>query len=120
MATPMSEGQHRLADRIQQALDESVDSPWCVHRLYEEVVASVGFEDRGNGLEVTRRAADRLVEAGRARFEGVSAISIGVHCEDALYWSVNSPHTALEQFGPSYESPTILRRLASHFQCHGL
>lgn len=109
-----------VAERIQEVLDRNVDQPWCVHRLYEEVVSGFGYEDRGRGLEFTRVAADGLVRSGQARYEGVSAISIGVHCEDALYWSMKSPHTTLDQFGPQYESPTILRRLASHFQCHGL
>jgi hypothetical protein len=109
-----------IADRILEVLDTHSGQPWCVHRLYEEVVSGFGYEDRGRGLDITRGAADGLVQSGRARYEGVSAISIGVHCEDAMYWSMKSPYTSLDQFGPSYESPTILQRLASHFQCHGL
>jgi hypothetical protein len=120
MATTLPDRRPMLAVRIQKALDENADLPWCVHRLYEEVVSPAGFDDRGRGLEVTRGAADLLVEQARARSETVSAISIGVHCEDALFWSVHSDRTRLEEFGAQYESPTILRRLAAHFQCHGL
>ncbi len=71
-------------------------------------------------LEVTRRAADDLVTEGRAQREFVSAIGIGVQCEDSLYWSAGCRKRTLADFGPEYESPTVLRRLASHFQCHGL
>jgi hypothetical protein len=109
-----------LASRIEHTLTEDVDRPWCVHRLYEEVVAAPGPGGRESMLELTQRAADELVAVGRARREYVSAIGIGVHCEDALYWAPNCQQSCLADFGPEYESPTILHRMASHFQCRGL
>jgi hypothetical protein len=109
-----------LPDLIARILDGDPNQPWCVHRIYEEVISPDSPYDRRSGLSATREAADRLVHDGRAQFETVSAISIGVHCEDALYWSLRSSKKCLDDFGPEYESPTILRRLASHFQCHGL
>lgn len=120
MAQGLTSRRSELADRIQRALDGSPEQPWCVHRLYEEIIAPQGYDDRSVGLDVTRHASELLVETGRAKFEQVSATSIGVHCEDALYWSTHSPRLRLAEFGPQYESPTMLRRLASHFQCHGL
>lgn len=109
-----------LKDRIETVLDETPDRPWCVHRLYEELLATGSPNSREVLLEVTRRAADELVDDGRAQREFVSAIGIGVHCEDSLYWPNDSGKRTLADFGPEYDSPTILRRLASHFQCHGL
>ena len=109
-----------LAMRLGESLDSDLDRPWCKHRLYEEVVLPHGWTDRENMLLVTERAADELVAAGRARREYISAIGIGVHCEDSLYWSPKANRSALADFGPEFESPTVLRRLASHFQCHGL
>jgi hypothetical protein len=109
-----------LKDRIEQALDRTPDRPWCVHRLYEELVAGPANGSRDALLDVTRQAAEELVVEGRARREFVSAIAIGVHCEDALYWTRDSDHRRLADFGPEYESPTVLRRLAAHIQCHGL
>jgi hypothetical protein len=109
-----------LKERIEAALDRTPDRPWCVHRLYEELVAGPAAGGRDDMLVVTRNAAEELVVEGRAKREFVSAIGIGVHCEDSLYWSRNSTKGALADFGPDYESPTVLRRLASHFQCHGL
>ncbi|MGA9838935.1 MAG: hypothetical protein WBF81_03405 [Thermoplasmata archaeon] len=106
--------------RIQATLDETPERPWCVHRLYEELLAKGPSPSRDDGLVVTQGAADDLVTAGRAHREFVSAVGIGVHCEDSLYWSRHSEKTSLAEFGPEYESPTVLRRLASHFQCHGL
>jgi hypothetical protein len=107
-------------DRIETTLEESPDRPWCVHRLYEETLTVSPTVGREGMLSLTQQAADDLVSAGRAYREFVSAVGIGVHCEDSLYWSHDSEKRTLAEFGPEYESPTILRRLASHFQCHGL
>jgi hypothetical protein len=109
-----------LPARIEETLNEEPEKPWCVHRLYETLVARTAPGDREEGLRETRQAADQLSQEGRVRREAVSAVSIGVHCEDSLYWSVRSPKRRLEEFGPEYEAPTILHRLASHMQCHGL
>jgi hypothetical protein len=106
---------------LQSALDEDPERPWCVHRLYEEAILPAGLQgQRERMLEVTEQAANSLVAAGRARHEAVSALAIGVHCSDTVYWSVRSPHRRLEEFGPDYEAPTVLQRLASHMHCHGL
>jgi hypothetical protein len=109
-----------LKSRIEEVLDRDPDRPWCVHRLYEELIATWSAAPRDDMLEVTRKAAEDLVQEGRAQREFVSAIGIGVHCEDSVYWAEASAKHRLSDFGPEYESPTILRRLASHFQCHGL
>jgi hypothetical protein len=109
-----------LKDRIETVIDGDPDRPWCVHRLYEELLATGSPNSRDVLLDVTRNAADELVREGRAQREFVSAIGIGVHCEDSLYWPRDSTKHTLADFGPEYESPTILRRLASHFQCRGL
>lgn len=71
-------------------------------------------------LRLTRAAADDLATRGTVKREAVSAVAIGVHCEDELYWSALSPRDRLEEFGPEYQSPRVLQRLSSHFQCHGL
>jgi hypothetical protein len=109
-----------LKQRIAETLDHHPEEPWCVHRLFETLTPPVGLFDRDRGLDAARHAADELTEEGRARRELVSAISIGVHCDDSVYWSLRSGKARLAEFGPAYESPTILRRLGSHFQCHGL
>jgi len=109
-----------LATQIDSALSGDLDRPWCVHRLYEELLAAPGGASQDHMLVATQQAADELVAAGRARREYVSATAIGVHCEDALYWSARSERLQLIEFGPEFESPTLLRRLASHVQCHGL
>ena len=109
-----------LADRIQVALNEVPYRPWCVHRLYEELIPSRTPSERDGLLLETQQAADALVRAGRAIGETVSAVSIGVHCQDSLYWTPDARISRLEDFGPEYESPTILRRLASHMFCRGL
>jgi hypothetical protein len=106
--------------RIEATLNDAPYRPWCVHRLYEELIPASVPSDRDGLLSQTQRAADALVLEGRAVRETVSALAIGVHCEDSLYWSPNAEKTRLEDFGPEYESPTILRRLASHMYCHGL
>ena len=71
-------------------------------------------------LALTQNAAEELVREGRVCREYVSTVGIGVHCEDSLYWLPLVGRTCLADFGPEYESPVILQRLASHFQCHGL
>jgi hypothetical protein len=109
-----------LKDRIERTLEETPYRPWCVHRLYEELIVTGAPDAREHMLEVTQRAAEELVAEGRAQREFVSAIGIGVHCEDSLYWCRESEKLRLADFGPEYESPTVLRRLASHFQCRGL
>ena len=109
-----------LSAQIDEALNGDLARPWCVHRLYEVLLAGAAVGARDGLLEVTQRAADELVHQGRARKEYVSAITIGVHCEDSLYWSSRSEAQRLSDFGPEFESPTVLRRLASHFQCRGL
>jgi hypothetical protein len=109
-----------LPDRIERTLNETPERPWCVHRLYDELLAADAPEDRDGLLLQTKAAADGLVRAGRAKGETVSAVSIGVHCQDSVYWSPTAGKQRLEDFGPEYESPTILRRLASHMYCHGL
>ena len=109
-----------LASKLDSALNSDLDRPWCVHRLYDLDPSAATATDRDSGLMLVQRAADELVAAGQAVREYVSATGIGVHCEDALYWSPQAQRTQLAQFGPEYESPTILYRLASHFRCHGL
>jgi len=109
-----------LKVRIQATLEKNPDRPWCLHRLYEELMPRGSPLGRDEMLEVTRRAADELVTEGRAYSEFVSATAIGIQCEDALYWSRPSGKKVLAEFGPEYESPTILRRLGSHIQCRGL
>jgi hypothetical protein len=120
MASAVKTPKVDLALRVQQALDRDPDRPMCIHRLYEEVIAPVHEGALEPMLDVTQRIADEVVARGRARKESVSALSIGVHCEDCMYWSMRSSRTRLEDFGPAYESPAILNRLASHFRCHGL
>ncbi|MCI4335581.1 MAG: hypothetical protein L3K17_00060 [Thermoplasmata archaeon] len=109
-----------LMDRIEEALNEEPYRPWCLHRLCEEVVATRIPRDRDGLLRLTEQLADQLAAEGRAQREPVSALSIGVHCQDSLYWSVKANQHHLEEFGPEYEVPTILHRLASHMYCHGL
>jgi len=109
-----------LAIQIESALNDDLDRPWCVHRVYEEFLSSPGLGSREELLGVAQKAAEELVRAGRARQEYVSATSIGVHCEDTLYWSSRSARERLADFGPAYEWPTVVQRLGSHFQCRGL
>jgi len=109
-----------LATQVQEALNADLDRPWCVHRLYEQVLSAHGSGSRDDMLVVTQCAADELVAHRLARREYVSAVAIGVHCEDALYWSAHSPNQRLADFGPEFESPTVMRRMASHMTCRGL
>ncbi|MGP8072965.1 MAG: hypothetical protein ACLPZM_07545 [Thermoplasmata archaeon] len=112
--------QKGLEERIESSLNGDPSRPRCVHGLYEELLAPEGGANRDDLLDLTRRAAGDLVEHGRARRRYVSAIAIGAHCEDEVFWSVQSPHRELEDFGPEYEQLAIARRLASHFVCRGL
>ena len=109
-----------LGEEIHAALETDLERPWCIHRLYEEVVSPSGKFPLDDLLLKTELAANRLAETGRARREPISALAIGVHCEDCLYWSVRAPQERLDDFGPEFASPELLNRLASHFQCHGL
>jgi hypothetical protein len=109
-----------LSAPIEQLLESDLEKPWCVHRIARALSESLPESDRPVRFDVVEAAADHLVEAGRALGEKVSAISIGVHCQDSVYWSRKAPERQLEAFGPEYESPRILHRLAAHFECHGL
>jgi hypothetical protein len=127
MATYASEGAvasvmplATLRERIEAALAEEPLRPWCVHRLYEDLTDPDGRWDREHGLFQTQYAADVLASEGRVRRESVSAVTIGVQCQDTVYWSLHSECERLEEFGPDYETPAILHRLGAHFQCHGL
>jgi len=120
VAPPRSASLGTLRERIEATLNDSPDRPWCIHRLYEHLLARESPRDREGSLRATEEAADQLATDGEARREAVSAVSIGVHCQDALYWSTLSDKRRLDDFGPEYESPAILHRLASHMQCRGL
>jgi hypothetical protein len=109
-----------LEARIESALDREPNRPRCVHSLYEELIGPSPDTQREGLLDLTRRAAEDLVDHGRARRRFVSAIAIGAHCEDAVYWSARSPHRELEEFGPEFETLAIARRLASCIRCSGL
>lgn len=118
MADPRS--RTRLEEQIESSLNQDPERPRCVHGLYEELLAPGSQDDRDDLLDLTRQAAEDLVERGLARRRYISAIAIGAHCEDSVYWSAQSPHRELEEFGPEFEQLAVARRLASHFQCHGL
>lgn len=120
MLARSAEPSPELMARIENALDTDPDRPWCVHRLYEELLTPSDRQDRESMLDATERAADELAEKGRVQRERISAFSIGVHCEDSVYWSRRSEKARLSDFGPEYEEPVVLRRLASHFRCTGL
>jgi hypothetical protein len=109
-----------LSRQVEVVLERHPDRPYCVHGLFEELLAPLARGNRDQLLDATRHAADEAVSRGRARMEFVSAIAIGVHCEDVMYWSIRSPKLHLKDFGPEYESPTILSRLGAHITCHGL
>jgi hypothetical protein len=110
----------KRATQIDSALKGDVDRPWCVHRIYEELFQTPTPGSRDDDLVVTQKAAEELVAIGKARRESISAISIGVHCEDTLYWSALADKKRLADFGPEYEWPTVLQRLGAHIQCRGL
>ncbi|MCI4326708.1 MAG: hypothetical protein L3K16_03610 [Thermoplasmata archaeon] len=109
-----------LRDRIQATLDQEPYRPWCVHGLYEELTDPDGLGDRETLLMRTQLAADELAANGVLYRESISAVTIGVHCQDTLYWTKRAGIAQLEEFGPEYESPAILHRLGAHFLCHGL
>jgi hypothetical protein len=109
-----------LMQEIAQVVESDLDRPWCVHRIYEEAVSPGGRFPLDDLLLKTELAANQLAAEGRLCAEAVSTVSIGVHCQDSVYWSLRSPHRKLEEFGPDYESPRVLYRLASHFRCRGL
>jgi len=109
-----------LMAQIASAVETDLERPWCIHRLYEEVVSPSGQFPLDDLLLKTELAANQLAAKGAIRAEPVSTVSIGVHCQDSLYWSVRCPHHSLAEFGPEYETPRVLYRLASHFRCQGL
>ncbi|HKV90414.1 MAG TPA: hypothetical protein VJQ43_04350 [Thermoplasmata archaeon] len=109
-----------LQDRIEAAVNDEPYRPWCVHRLHEELADAIPLADREHMFLMTQLAADQLAAMGRIQREEVNAVTIGVHCQDTLYWSPQAGKRRVEEFGPDYESPTLLRRLGAHFQCHGL
>jgi hypothetical protein len=109
-----------LRDRIQATLEQEPYRPWCVHGLSEELADPGGFGDRDELLMRTQLAADELAANGVLRREEISAIAIGVHCQDTLYWSKRAAMDRLDDFGPDYENPALLHRLGAHFRCHGL
>lgn len=109
-----------VKDRIEPTLNERPDRPYCQHRLFREVVLPAIDPGSSDLLKATQLAARELAKDRRARCEAVSTLPIGVHCENWVSWSMRSPRTHLDEFGPDCESPAILYRLASHFQCQGL
>lgn len=109
-----------LKAHIESNLHDSVDRPICVHGLYESLKDDLPSTGRDDLVEKVRSAAEALVAEGQARHAYVSAIAIGAHCEDEVFWSSRSPHQRLEEFGPEFDPMEVARRLASHFVCHGL
>jgi hypothetical protein len=109
-----------LQDQIETTLDDSPDRPICVHGLYETLKDGEVTGKREEVVELLRSAAENLVREGHAHHAFVSAIAVGAHCEDEVFWSAHSPHHHLEEFGPEFEPYAVARRLASHFECHGL
>ncbi|MCI4373376.1 MAG: hypothetical protein L3K02_07030 [Thermoplasmata archaeon] len=114
---PQSAG---LKDQIESSLNDSPDRPICVHGLYETIKEADPAARREDMVESVRAAAEDLVQEGHAQHAYVSAIAIGAHCEDEVFWSSRSPNQHLEEFGPEFEQLAVARRLASHFECHGL
>jgi hypothetical protein len=109
-----------LEAQIESSLNDSPDRPICVHGLYETVKDADPTVARDQMVEQVRAAAEHLVQEGHAHHAFVSAIAIGAHCEDAVFWSAHSRHHLLEEFGPEFDQIAVARRLASHFECHGL
>lgn len=120
MGAPRTLSLEELKLQIQTAIRSEPLQPWCVHRLAESILAPDDPDVRTSAVLRTENAANVLTDEGKARRETVSAVTIGVHCQDTLYWSPEATQKALEDFGPEYESPAVLRRLASHMYCHGL
>jgi hypothetical protein len=117
---PKASAPRALKDRIEAAVNDEPFRPWCVHRLHEELGGPDPTEDREYQLMATQLAADQLADRGRLLRQEVSAVTIGVHCQDTLYWSPKAGFSSVDEFGPDYESPALLRRLGTHFLCHGL
>jgi hypothetical protein len=109
-----------LQDQVEATLNDSPDRPICVHGLLETLKESEGGAPRDEVMELVRTAAENLVREGQAHHAFVSAIAVGAHCEDEVFWTSRSPHQQLEEFGPEFEQFAVARRLASHFVCHGL
>jgi hypothetical protein len=109
-----------LKERIEANLNDSPERPICVHGLCETLQDADPTASREVLVESVRAAAEDLVQEGHAQHAYVSAIAIGAHCEDEVFWSARSPYQHLEEFGPEFEQLTVARRLASHFECHGL
>jgi hypothetical protein len=109
-----------LQEQIEASLNESLERPICVHGLYETVKDADPAAPRDDLVERVRSAAENLVREGHAQHAYVSAIAIGAHCEDEVFWSSRSPCQRLEEFGPEFDPLAVARRLASHFECHGL
>jgi hypothetical protein len=122
IAEPRSElsSGRELRDRIEAAVNEEPFRPWCVHRLHEDLVEPFSQENRDYQLLATQLAADQLADRGRLLRQELSAVTIGVHCQDTIYWSPKAGFATVDEFGPDYETPALLRRLGAHFQCHGL
>ena len=110
----------KLMECVEDALNHDLERPWCVHRLVEEVIRPAGSATRTISWKSSNKRAWPYVGEGRAQFELVSALAIGAHCEDALFWSARAHQRELADFGPEYEAPWVLERLVSHFQCRGL
>jgi hypothetical protein len=115
--TPAVDG---LKEQIEANLNDSLERPICVHGLMETIKQSAPSATRADLVESVRAAAEDLVQEGHAQHAYVSAIAIGAHCEDEVFWSARSPFLHLEEFGPEFEQLAVARRLASHFECHGL
>jgi len=109
-----------LQTRVEATLNDSPDRPICVHGLFETLQEPEPTGPREEVVELVRRAAENLVRDGQAQHAFVSAIAVGAHCEDEVFWSSRSPFRRLEEFGPEFEQFAVARRLASHFECHGL
>jgi len=109
-----------LQGQVEATLNETPERPICVHGLYETLKETEFSGPREEVVELVRRAAENLVRDGQAQHAYVSAIAVGAHCEDEVFWSSRSPFRRLEEFGPEFEQFAVARRLASHFECHGL
>jgi hypothetical protein len=109
-----------LREGIRIVLSQEPWRPRCVHGLYEELTEAHGLADRDVLLMRTQLAADELAADGELYREAVSAVMIGVECQDTLYWSKHAGIQDIEKFGPDYERLAVLHRLGAHFRCHGL
>ncbi|MGA8275148.1 MAG: hypothetical protein WB789_01055 [Thermoplasmata archaeon] len=109
-----------LKEQIEANLNDSLDRPICVHGLYKTIKEADPGTHRDDLAEGVRAAAEDLVQEGHAQHAYVSAIAIGAHGEDEVFWSSHSPHQHPEEFGPEFEQLSVARRLAALFECHGL